>query len=92
MKVGRVQGRTAGLNGHSRPNFWSGFDVTLAFVEVLVVLQPKGDIFDNLECRYAEYFMFDYDYMGLKDDKNRWAQIGALERFHQPWNLTKKRL
>ena len=48
------------------------------------VLQPKGDIFDNLECRYAEYFMFDYDYMGLKADKNRWAQIGALGRFHQP--------
>ena len=53
-----------------------------------IIQQPNGDISVNLEIRYAQYFMIDYDYMGLKDDKNRWAHIGTLERFHLSRNMT----
>ena len=38
-------------------------------LEVLVQ-QPNSIISGNLESRYAECFMIDYDYLGLKDDKN----------------------
>ena len=36
----------------------------------------------NLENHYAEDFMIDNDSMGVKDQNNRCAQIGALEHFH----------
>jgi len=56
----------------------------LIFGQFLQTNQPEyqGKVIFKKKTQSTVHFMIDYDYMDLKDDKNRWAQIGSLERFH----------